>query len=105
MFDVFSVNGKMFASGSSDVYMSETGDRAEWVNISTGSVFPTNMSRTELSVCINWSRTPLFWMGKLAANLRLMKTKIQLKTWLYLNELIMIMTNTKRADMRRKKIR
>jgi len=52
MYDVFSVNGKMFASSTSLIYMSETGEGGSWMTITQpGSGFPRTWSRTEFSVC------------------------------------------------------
>jgi PKD repeat protein len=52
MYDVFSVKGKMFASNTRNIYMSETGDLGTWIHITkSGSGFPTTWSRTEFSVC------------------------------------------------------
>ena len=52
MYDLFYVGGKFYASNTTNIYSSETGDRGAWMDITrSGSGFPTNWSRTEFSVC------------------------------------------------------
>ena len=52
MYDLYHIGGKMFASNSTDVYRSDTGERGEWEDISlTQSGFPSNLSRCEMTVC------------------------------------------------------
>ena len=54
MFDVIAAGGRMFASSSTDVYMSNTGDQFDWEHITqSGSGFPTNFGRTEIAPCAN----------------------------------------------------
>lgn len=52
MFDLAYAGGKLFASNSTNIYSSETGDRGLWQSITqNNSNFPTNLSRVEFTVC------------------------------------------------------
>ncbi|RLD19267.1 MAG: hypothetical protein DRI69_08735 [Bacteroidetes bacterium] len=52
MYDVFSVNGKLFASNTNNVYRSDNGERGTWALITNSSSgFPTSWTRTEFTVC------------------------------------------------------
>jgi len=54
MYDLYYSQGKIFASSRTDIYMSETGDRGSWVEITRpGSGFPSNWIRNEFTVCPN----------------------------------------------------
>ncbi len=52
MYDLSFSNGKLFASNSTNIYTSASGDRGQWAEITVAnSGFPDDLSRTEFSVC------------------------------------------------------
>ncbi len=52
MYDLQYAGGQLFASNTTHVYSSDSGDRGMWTDITRNtSGFPTNLSRVEFSVC------------------------------------------------------
>ena len=52
MYDLYYINGQLFASNTTHIYTSTTGDRGAWMDITTSnSGFPNNLNRCEFSVC------------------------------------------------------
>ena len=52
MYDLSYSKGRLFASNATNIYTSTSGDRGMWTEITANnSGFPTNLARTEFSVC------------------------------------------------------